>query len=69
VRETGDLDEFLRGFREHLDRQADPLRRLARLAGKRRVCLLCLERDASQCHRREVAARVGEALGGEIRHL
>jgi uncharacterized protein (DUF488 family) len=40
------------------------------LAGSERVCLLCLEGDASQCHRSIIAEEAAEAEPGlRVRHL
>jgi hypothetical protein len=38
--------------------------------GQGGVCLLCVERDAADCHRTLLAAALGERLGGlRVRHL
>lgn len=65
----GNFARFMRKFKAYLNGQADQVTRVARLALKRRVCLLCFERSASMCHRTEVADRVHAECGGEVRHL
>jgi uncharacterized protein (DUF488 family) len=39
------------------------------LAARRRVCLLCFERDAHDCHRGILAALIRRRTGQAIRHL
>lgn len=55
----------------HLDgeRGQGGLRRAAELAAVERVCLLCMEKAPSHCHRSLVAARLHAATGQEIVHL
>lgn len=64
---AGRTAEMRRIFARHLagvEAQA-ALAELAALARERRVCLLCLEADARQCHR----ALVAEAVGLPVLHL
>lgn len=42
---------------------------LAARAGRERLCLLCLEADPQQCHRRLVAEAVAAAGGVAVTHL
>lgn len=46
----------------------DGFNRLVEIASKRRVCLLCLERDRRYCHRRFIVERL-ERLGFTVRDL
>lgn len=68
-RETGDFVTFMKGYRKHLDGQAEHLDRVAQLVTTRRVCLLCFERESTMCHRSEVASRLGGALCLPITNL
>lgn len=68
-RESGDFKTFMKGYRKHLDGQVEHLDRVAQLVAKRRVCLLCFEREHSMCHRSEVASRLAETLGLPITNL
>lgn len=68
-RESGDFRTFMKGYRKHLDGQAEHLERVAQLVAKRRVCLLCFEREHSMCHRSEVASRLADTLRLPISNL
>ena len=56
-------------YQAFLAQQHEPLARVEEVAISKRVCLLCYEADAEMCHRRFVAAAIGEALGIEVRNL
>jgi uncharacterized protein (DUF488 family) len=63
----GNVAEMHRIFRAHMqepDAQVD-LARAADLAAREPCCLLCFERDHTNCHRQIVA----EMLGGKAHHL
>ena len=45
----------------------DQAARLAREGGP--VALMCMERDAGQCHRSHVAAVLARALGAVVSHI
>lgn len=48
----------------------DELDALAALVRKRRrICVLCYERDVNECHRRRIAELMQERLGARIEHL
>jgi uncharacterized protein (DUF488 family) len=69
---TGDAEAGHRSFREHLSNGASAaIDELAEIADCEPVALLCLERDASRCHRSVVAAVIAERLTDErpIYHL
>ena len=69
---AGDAEAGHRRFREHLSNGASAaVDELAEIADREPVALLCLERDASRCHRSVVAAVTAERLTGEhpIYHL
>ena len=61
LRADRDYDRFFRDFDSHLGQQSALMDRLAaELKGN--VVLMCFERDAALCHRRKVAAVLGERL-------
>lgn len=57
LRRTGDYEGFFRGYAEHLSSQGPALDELAALARKKRLCLICFEKDPSKCHRSVLASR------------
>jgi uncharacterized protein (DUF488 family) len=69
---TGRLDTLFRIYEAHLvTRQArEELDALAELIrSRRRVCLLCYERDPDHCHRRRLAELMHERAGAAVEHL
>jgi uncharacterized protein (DUF488 family) len=67
----GDFERFITIFNAHMATEialAD-LRRAARLVAAERACLLCFEREYTNCHRAIVAAHISEITGQAIRHL
>ena len=69
---SGHADEMLRIYEAHLStsdahEQLDELTSLVR--PRKRVCLLCYERDAHQCHRLRIAELMRERTGAKIEHL
>lgn len=66
-REDSDWTNYTVQFKRHLYQQDEPLDRLAKLANKRRICLLCFERDFNTCHRSYVAEAVAPLIGGDVK--
>ncbi len=66
-RETGYYDWD--AYQAFLATQYEPLAKVQEIAAAKRICLLCYEADPAMCHRRFVAAAIGEALGIEVRNL
>jgi uncharacterized protein (DUF488 family) len=66
----GDTERMRRIYIAHLEEPESEmaLAEAAALAGKSRVCLMCLEHDWRVCHRAIVAARL-EKLGLKAQHL
>jgi uncharacterized protein (DUF488 family) len=58
-------------FREHMrsDRAQVELAQAKELAGQKRACLLCFERDPMHCHRRLVAEMISANTAQPILHL
>jgi hypothetical protein len=62
-----ELAEYMKGFGEYLNGESDALAELYRTATGKRCCLLCVEEDASECHRSVVADKVTSLNGRRIR--
>ena len=62
-------DEFFDVFRDHLSSVEAHVESLARLAQRKRVSLMCFERDPNECHRLAVADRVSSLVASPVVHL
>ena len=66
-RRTDDFGAYARSYRRRvLVPAAAVVEALAHAASSKRLCLLCFERNASECHRSIVAEAAGCANGGGI---
>ncbi len=65
----GKYDEFFEQFRDHLKSAEAHIESLARLVDRKRVSLMCFERDPAECHRSVIADRVAHMLETPILHL
>jgi len=69
---AGDFELFRRIFLQHMTTekaQSDLQRAADLLKKKRRICLMCYERDPATCHRSMVADMLSSAEGITIHHL
>ena len=68
---AGHPERMVAIFQEHMrsDRAQEELAQAKGLAGERRACLLCFERDHMTCHRRLVAELIVEETGQAVVHL
>ncbi len=66
-REDSDWANYTIQFKQHLVQQKEPLERVAKLADKRRICLLCYETDFNFCHRTYVAEALAPLIGGDVK--
>jgi len=69
---AGKLSELFRIYDGHLatPQAREELDALAEMIGsRRRVCLLCYERDPGHCHRRRLAELMHARVGAPIEHL
>lgn len=67
LRETGDLKQFHKNFRAYARRSlSEPIDRLAKVAKKKTVALLCYERAHEECHRSTVADLLADRLDAGI---
>jgi uncharacterized protein (DUF488 family) len=69
---SGNLKALWRIYNRHLKTagavaEMEELTRL--VTSKQRVCLLCFERDHSECHRSRIAAIVQERTGARVNNL
>lgn len=65
----GNYEAFFASFREHLESVQNHLESLARLADRKRVALMCYERDPNECHRSAVAEHIGDVISSGVIHL
>ncbi|HEY6485376.1 MAG TPA: DUF488 domain-containing protein [Candidatus Cybelea sp.] len=61
--------EFFARFCEHLKGVRIHVESLARLTDRKRVSLMCFERNAAECHRSAIAEEVAKILETPILHL
>ena len=65
-REDNDWAKYTVHFKKYLSKQGEALKEVARLATKRRICLLCFEADFNFCHRTYVAESAAPLVGGDV---
>ena len=68
---SGDFGKFLEIFTAHMTSagaQSD-LEVLKAQIGTERACLMCFERDPSQCHRTIVANTISDSMAAVVTHL
>ena len=69
ARLDGDLEYFFRLFRKHLKKQKEQLSEVVEKIGGKPVCLMCLEEDHRNCHRKIVAEEISNLVPAEVEHL
>lgn len=65
-RADGDWSKYTVKFKRHLTGQADALSKVAELAERRRICLLCFEENFNFCHRTYIAEALALVIGGDV---
>jgi uncharacterized protein (DUF488 family) len=65
---TGDLRSFFDSYGRHLALMKEDIESLARMASEKPTVIMCLERDASKCHRSIIGSKMRE-IGFEITDL
>lgn len=65
----GNYKEFFEQFGYHLRSVKAQIESLARLTERKRVSLMCFERDANECHRLVLARRVARMVETPVIHL
>ena len=68
LKRTGDLRCFFDSYGRHLALVKEDIESLARMASQEPTAIMCLERDASKCHRSIIGSRMRE-MGFEITDL
>lgn len=61
--------EFFEIFHDHLISVSNHIDSLARLTQRKRVSLMCFERNPNECHRMAVAEHVSELVASPVVHL
>jgi len=72
LRNGGSWWEYIKGYNVVLQREVEWVDELVTLAATRRICLLCFERDASQCHRSLIAREMEQRSNGlklKVKHI
>jgi uncharacterized protein (DUF488 family) len=64
LRAGGSWWEYIKGYNIVLQRELESVDELVTLAATRRICLLCFERDAKECHRSLIAAEMEKRSNG-----
>jgi uncharacterized protein (DUF488 family) len=65
LRSGGSWWEYVKGYKAVLRARQGEVKHLSRLAAKKRICLLCFERNPAECHR-SLIARELETQAQEI---
>jgi len=68
LKQTGDYHNYFKSYEECLEIHPELLFELTELSRENNVCLMCFEKDYTQCHRRVVADKLAEE-GFEVIHL
>lgn len=63
----GDFDYFFKRYEEYLEKHQRELEELYEVVTEKLSCLLCFEKDASNCHRRSVADKINSINGMRFR--
>jgi len=64
--EKGDYGVFFQNYRNYLREFRDSLDDLIDIGSKKRICLMCFEKDPHTCHRKIVAELIKEYAGKKV---
>jgi uncharacterized protein (DUF488 family) len=64
LRRGGSWWEYIKGYNVVLQREIEWVDELVALAATRRICLLCFERNANECHRSLIAREMERRSNG-----
>jgi uncharacterized protein (DUF488 family) len=66
-----DFNHFFENYEKHLEKCREELEELYEITKKKISCLLCFEKNPSQCHRSSVADRISKLNGTpiQIKHI
>ncbi len=67
LRESGDYDNFFEQYSIYLRSQIEYIDRINELLEDKNCCLLCLERNPEQCHRKLISAEVKKRNSNGLR--
>jgi uncharacterized protein (DUF488 family) len=65
----GNYDEFFAQFRNHVETVEAHMASVGRLAERRKITLMCFERDANECHRLVLAENLSKLISSPVVHL
>lgn len=68
LKETNDFTIFFEKYMKHI-KENELFPRLSRHINGDRVCLMCFEKDANECHRSILANMIEETMNAKIKHL
>jgi uncharacterized protein (DUF488 family) len=72
LRNGGSWREYIKGYNVVLQREVEWVDELVSLAATRRICLLCFERNADECHRSLIAREMEQRSNGlklKVEHI
>jgi uncharacterized protein (DUF488 family) len=72
LRSGGSWWEYIKGYNVVLQREVEWVDELVSLAATRRICLLCFERNAAECHRSLIAREMEQRSNGlklKVEHI
>lgn len=72
LRNGGSWSEYIKGYNVVLQREVEWVDELVSLAATRRICLLCFERNAAECHRSLIAREMEQRSNGlklKVEHI
>lgn len=66
-----DYEYFFKAYEKHLSQQMDVLEEIYKFACNEKICFMCFERLAQQCHRSSVAKKIKEYAGDglTVKHI
>lgn len=64
LRRGGSWGDYIKGYNVVLQREVEWVDELVSLAATRRICLLCFERNAGECHRSLIAREMEQRSNG-----
>lgn len=64
--EKGDYEVFFQNYKNYLQEFRDSLDDLIDIGSKKRICLMCFEKDPHLCHRKIVAELIDKYAGKHV---
>ena len=66
LRKNTDRAGLLKGYYNSLEKSESHIKRLIKLSKAKRICLMCFEKDAIECHRGRIAEYIGKNYGLKV---